>query len=442
MKYTKIIRKETKVMVLVVALLLVAVLGMSYAFFMRVDENADDQVVTTGTLEITYQSTNGYITNDSYDDILPMSNNEGLALQGYNFSVRNTGNLKTAYQVYLYIDTQAYQEDYNAGRINKQLFNQIDKIKYNIRTNNTENNNINYLNKTCYKQDNGITKYSLYSGNLNKQGEDTHTLRIWLDESLEESEINKYIYLKLEVISYVAGQENEELTCPVTITLDANGGSVSPSNVVLFPGENYGNLPTPTRDGYTFKGWNGKNLFNLNVPESLPSDTNYDVATKRTFTPNTYVVGLAFDNYFNKNNVGNLSFENSSMQFVTNSGYGVAYPFHMNFSNKYTLSYSAKTSTGNPIGSVIFYKVDGSKINYILTNHQSMRKVTFEIPNETYYLVLAFVGSGLNNTVTFSDIQLEEGTEATAYEPYYIQSNTPITRDSDHTLTAIWEANS
>lgn len=40
-----------------------------------------------------------------------------------------------------------------------------------------------------------------------------------------------------------------------TLTYNANGGSVSPASKTLNEGASYGNLPTPTRSGYTFDGW-------------------------------------------------------------------------------------------------------------------------------------------------------------------------------------------
>ena len=39
------------------------------------------------------------------------------------------------------------------------------------------------------------------------------------------------------------------------VTLNANGGSVSPTSVEVFMGDYYSNLPTPTRSGYSFAGW-------------------------------------------------------------------------------------------------------------------------------------------------------------------------------------------
>lgn len=41
----------------------------------------------------------------------------------------------------------------------------------------------------------------------------------------------------------------------VTVTLNANGGSVSPSSMVVYKGRTYTSLPTPTWLGHTFNGW-------------------------------------------------------------------------------------------------------------------------------------------------------------------------------------------
>lgn len=41
-----------------------------------------------------------------------------------------------------------------------------------------------------------------------------------------------------------------------------------------------------------------------------------------------------------------------------------------------------------------------------------------------------------------SNIQLEENSTATAYEPYYITSSTEVVQNQNHTLTAIWEPKS
>ena len=40
-----------------------------------------------------------------------------------------------------------------------------------------------------------------------------------------------------------------------TVTLNPNGGSVSPTTKTVTYGQAYGTMPTPTRSGYTFAGW-------------------------------------------------------------------------------------------------------------------------------------------------------------------------------------------
>ena len=40
-----------------------------------------------------------------------------------------------------------------------------------------------------------------------------------------------------------------------TVTFDANGGTITPDTMTVTHGDTYGELPTLTRDGYTFVGW-------------------------------------------------------------------------------------------------------------------------------------------------------------------------------------------
>ena len=47
-----------------------------------------------------------------------------------------------------------------------------------------------------------------------------------------------------------------------------------------------------------------------------------------------------------------------------------------------------------------------------------------------------------SDEVIISNIMLEEGDTFTEYEPYYITSSTKVVQDKNHTLKAIWEANS
>ena len=41
----------------------------------------------------------------------------------------------------------------------------------------------------------------------------------------------------------------------VCLSLDANGGTLSPTQIMCKGGNSYGTLPIPYREGYTFSGW-------------------------------------------------------------------------------------------------------------------------------------------------------------------------------------------
>ena len=75
-----------------------------------------------------------------------------------------------------------------------------------------------------------------------------------------------------------------------TVTLNPNGGSVSPTTKTVTYGQAYGTLPTPTRKGYTFAGWwtakdtGGKQVTASTVCYATGNYTLYARWTVKTFT--------------------------------------------------------------------------------------------------------------------------------------------------------------
>ena len=63
-----------------------------------------------------------------------------------------------------------------------------------------------------------------------------------------------------------------------TITFDAKGGSVSQTKKSVTYNSTYGNLPTPTRTGYTFNGWYDSN------ENKISSDSTVNIASNHTLT--------------------------------------------------------------------------------------------------------------------------------------------------------------
>lgn len=71
------------------------------------------------------------------------------------------------------------------------------------------------------------------------------------------------------------------------VTLDANGGTVSPTYVNITGGGTYGSLPTPTRTGYKFNYWtkDGKQIYSSTV-------VNSSHTLVANWTANTYTVNF------------------------------------------------------------------------------------------------------------------------------------------------------
>ena len=82
---------------------------------------------------------------------------------------------------------------------------------------------------------------------------------------------------------------NYRENCNVTITFNPNGGSVSTTSKEVMIGKTFGDLPTPTRSGYTFKGW-AINLFNKDTTLDGYEFNLYEIKEKSGWYVSDYIV--------------------------------------------------------------------------------------------------------------------------------------------------------
>ena len=233
----------------------------------------------------------------------------------------------------------------------------------------------------------------------------------------------------------VTKQENHTLYAmwePLyTVTFDANGGTLSENTKQVSYNEPYGELPTPTREGYTFLGWHGKNI--IDKSQSSIAGIQNEEPFKAWATP-------AFDNTWILNNLKpstqyTMSFDITCTDVPEHdgnysAGYGWFWIYDFN-------------QTGVKIGSA----------KYMTIGEQLHVEATFTTPSNLHdpsinYRMLAYTNRYLKNdvgvigTMIFSNIQLEPGDTATTYEPYQeYTSDTMVTKQENHTLYAIWEPN-
>ena len=89
-------RNKIMLVVLLVALIIIIIV-LSYAAFRFLGEGQRENVITSGTLKLNLTEGNTINLVDTY----PLTDSEGLALDGYDFTLENTGTATVDYVIYL-----------------------------------------------------------------------------------------------------------------------------------------------------------------------------------------------------------------------------------------------------------------------------------------------------------------------------------------------------
>lgn len=225
MNYKKVFKRETKVIAYVVICLTLAVMGISYALFLQVNNNTRNQIVTTGSLQIEFPHDSAIIINeaDEFNNcLMPQTDEEAInGACNFNFSVTNksSGNLPYQYSVLLY-DDESEIPDVNLKLDHSYIKFSLTKTVGETTTTIVSNK---YLNEATLKE----SKRIILENNFINVGETAvFNLKVWIDEDTapsegEDSIIGKYVYLKIDVTGTV--YENETATQALTATMDTSG---------------------------------------------------------------------------------------------------------------------------------------------------------------------------------------------------------------------------
>ena len=175
------------------------------------------------------------------------------------------------------------------------------------------------------------------------------------------------------------------------VTFDANGGDVTPINKTVTYTTNYGDLPTPTRAGYTFDGW----YTDANSGTKITFGSIVTIGKNHTlyahWKPNEYIITLDATG-------GTLS--NNSISILYDSNYGVLptpTKDQYNFIGWYTSKDGGTLITSNSI-----YKTVGNQTLYA---HWSNRKYNFQINIDSHintFNVKVGADAPLNNQTSYN----------------------------------------
>ena len=76
----------------------------------------------------------------------------------------------------------------------------------------------------------------------------------------------------IKITNDYTGAPDESTT--ITVSFNANGGTCSKKSITVNINESYGTLPTPKRDGYSFKGWYTEKTGGTQITEKTTVDTS------------------------------------------------------------------------------------------------------------------------------------------------------------------------
>ncbi len=136
--------------------------------------------------------------------------------------------------------------------------------------------------KTTLIQELSITSKQVEIANINHE-KTGYTFDGWRDVDNDDTyAVGSKIDISKDLALYAKWSKT-----PYTLTLDANGGSLSPNTKTIYYEDNY-NLPTPTRTGYEFLGWfteqtDGQKVNNGNKIERAENHTLYAHWKAKTF---------------------------------------------------------------------------------------------------------------------------------------------------------------
>jgi len=201
MNYKDVIKRQTKVIAITAIALSLVVIGATYAAFMQVDTNTQDQEVVAGYLRIVYGD-GSTIT----EDMVPMSDTQGMAQNGYTFTVTNngireSGDLPLEYFVSIFNNKDVGAQDFLAHS------------QYRISIDGSEPVYLSDLAKTADTAtetvENNIKRLLLtdWIDVRNTAGDTSpvnmHTIKIWIKEDADTNIVGKKVNLQIKVTGEV-----------------------------------------------------------------------------------------------------------------------------------------------------------------------------------------------------------------------------------------------
>ena len=255
-----------KVKLLIIGTILVAIIGISSSLALWVIDKKQTSfnAIKTGCIDLSFSNGSGTL---SLENTLPITDADGLNLTGYTFTVRNNCNGEIAYL--LNLDLFNVSEGTNLT---------TDEIK--VAVDNKVPRRLSLYEDTTVGDADAYGAKTLYAGKLGAKESDTHTIKMWVDESSIKE--NAYFSNRLFTMA------NPNLTVPEVANddcfiMDGNGKilmyktAYCPSKVII-PSTIQNQTVTGVAEG-AFRDANVVTIYNSSeqkVDFVILDETNYD----------------------------------------------------------------------------------------------------------------------------------------------------------------------
>lgn len=179
-------KKINRILIVTISILIVAISAVSYAIWTSFQKQSEPNKVATGCFNIQLNEESESI---QLNNTFPMTDEDGLKLSPYTFSVENTCSVVATYQINIEVlENNTLSANYIKLALNEEaplLLSRLDTTDPTIA---------------------GAIAYHLRNGQL-KPGESVrHKIRLWMDENTPTTEENKSIYTKISVSSVAMGE--------------------------------------------------------------------------------------------------------------------------------------------------------------------------------------------------------------------------------------------
>ncbi len=178
---TKMAKRQLIVTLLSILAVTIISLGSAFAVFTSISKSEEYNVIKVGTLNIDFgeDSTNTINLTGQY----PMSDEDGLKLTPYTFSIKNTGDLEASYEILIEDDSDMIERDNCLGsQLNK------DYIKFKLDTSEA------LILSSIEDND-----YVIATGTLEAGSSVTYTLYVWIKDGVGNDVLNKHYHGKVVV---------------------------------------------------------------------------------------------------------------------------------------------------------------------------------------------------------------------------------------------------